>query len=360
MRAARHAASVILLRVALTVGAALSLAVTADAAEVLKFKNGDLVAGQVVLLDDDGITFRSEDGKEMRVPWERLYPVSRYELWESTIQADDAAGRFALAKWCVDAGLFVQARREAVKAQGLGYSGAAEVGKLITDIDRIEADHVLARVDELLTDAKLNAALDEIRRYLRSAPPGEHADRVRKRVSDIMLRKERLEALKREQLEQEKRERQLAKKQDWVDQQIARARSMKESGSDHAIDGFASLAKGNQSRARQNLERAERSYDGARKLFRKVGRALGSGDVADTMKLHMQDCDRRTLEVLIRWGSIEVDNRAWKKASPIVDRGLRIDPVQRELLELRKKIDENWVRRKLSGLTNASGRESSR
>jgi hypothetical protein len=55
---------------------------------------------------------------------------------------------------------------------------------------------------------------------------------------------------------------------------------------------------------------------------------------------------------------MEVDNKAWKRASPIVDRGLKIDPVNRELLELRKTIDENWIRRRMSDITNATGHES--
>ena len=50
---------------------------------------------------------------------------------------------------------------------------------------------------------------------------------------------------------------------------------------------------------------------------------------------------------------------AWKKASPVVDRGLRIDPVNRSLLDLRRTIDENWIRRRASDITNASGRQSS-
>ena len=72
----------------------------------------------------------------------------------------------------------------------------------------------------------------------------------------------------------------------------------------------------------------------------------------------MKDCDRRTVEVLIRWGRLEVGQKAWKHASPIVDRGLKVDPVNRELLDLRREIDEGWIHRKLSSLTNATGHES--
>jgi hypothetical protein len=89
-----------------------------------------------------------------------------------------------------------------------------------------------------------------------------------------------------------------------------------------------------------------------------VKKAAGAGEIADACDKEIRDCDRRTVEVLIRWGRLEVDNKAWRRASPIVDRGLKIDPVDRELLELRRKIDENWIRRKASDITNAHGHES--
>src|SRR5207244_3447419 len=114
-------------------------------------------------------------------------------------------------------------------------------------------------------------------------------------------------------------------------------------------------AKGNQTLTRQALGAAETGFQDARAVYRRVKKAAGAGPVAEQCGREMQDCDRRTVEVLVRRGRMEVDNRAWKTASPIVDRGLKIDPVNRELLDLRQKIDLNWIRRKASDITNAQG-----
>src|SRR5439155_7524616 len=100
-----------------------ALAAGAYASEVLQLKDGKLMAGKVVNLDDSGVTFAADEGGEMRIGWDSVIPQSRYDLWQSTLAADDATGRVALAKWALSADLFVYARRELVKAKGLGYSG---------------------------------------------------------------------------------------------------------------------------------------------------------------------------------------------------------------------------------------------
>jgi hypothetical protein len=309
-------------------------------------------------VDDEGVVFDREVGGKIRVEWEKLYPVSRYELWESTLDTGDAAGRLALAQWARSAGLFVQARREALKAQGLGYEGAIDVDGLLAGIERDEADRTLEEVDELVERGDPDGALARVRRYLRSTAPGEQADRVRARVPDILARKERLEAAEREEEERSRLDRKAARRQEWIDRHLELAGKDQSVGSRSAVEGYAYLARGNQSRARAQLSRAYKSYVAARKTYRRVKRAVATGEVADACALRMQDCDRRTLEVLRRWSTLEVENRAWKKASPLVDAGLKIDPVDRELLELRKKIDENWIRRKLSKITGATGRQT--
>ncbi len=337
--------------VALTVSAAF-------AGEVLKYRNGDLVPGEVVSVDDEAVVFDREVGGKIRVTWDKLYPVSHYELWESTLKVDDAAGRMKLAQWTLEAGLFVQARREAVKAQGLGYAGAVDVPKFLERVDEAEADLTLADIDQLVEAGEPKEALARVRRYLRSAPPGKQADRVRGRVPDLLARIERLGALAREAEEQAVKDRKAARRKDWIDKNLGVAAKNKLSGSLAAVEGFAYLARGNQSRARAQLSKSHSGYKAARKTYRRVQRAVGAGKVADACEIQMLDCDRRDLAVLTRWATLEVDNKAWKKASPLVDAGLRIDPVDRELLELRKKIDENWIRRRMSDITGATGRES--
>lgn len=336
------------------------LAAPAAAAEVLKLENGDLVPGEVVEMDDEGVLFARQEGGRIRVAWTAVLPVSRYELWASTLAADDAGGRLELARWALGAQLFHQARREAVKAKGVGDEAAQETATaLLADIAEKEADAALATIDERVAEGDLDGALDGARRYLRVAPPGEHADRVRARVPDLLVRIEQAEAAEAERREEEALERDVQRKQAWIETNLAKALSTKEKAQEVSIEAYAYLAKGNQTRSRKALAKAEKGFVSARDLLKRVRRAAGPGEVAEQCQREMEDADRRTVDLLTRWGQLEVGNKAWKKANAVVDRGLRIDPVNTTLLDLRREIDENWIRRRVSDITNAEPRESS-
>lgn len=338
--------------------AAAALTATAFAGDVLQMKDGKLIAGKATKVDADGVTFAPESGGEMRVGWDAVVPQSRYELWSESLAADDAAGRVDLAKWALSADLFLYARRELVKAKGLGYAGPEKLDDLIAQVDRAEADDALEDTDALIASGDLEKALERLRNYLKVAPPGGEADRVRARVPDVLARIESRDTQEKEADAARKKAEKEGKLKDWIDRNLAAAAKTRDDAGTRAAAGFAELAKGNQTRARDSLSAAESGFQSARDVFRRVKKAAGAGDVADACDRDMRDCDRRTVEVLIRWGRLEVDNKAWKRASPIVDRGLKIDPVDRELLELRRKIDESWIRRKVSDITNAHGHES--
>lgn len=343
-----------LLAVALVAASAAS----ALAGDVLRLNDGRLVAGRVVSLDDDGVAFAPEAGGEMRVKWTAVLPLSRFELWESSLAAGDAAGRVALAKFAQSAELYTYARREALKAKGLGYAGGEDLDALMASIDRAEADDAVADADSFVAEGELDKALERVRSYLKAAPVGDEAERVRAKVPDILARIERRDAEAKDADEARKKAEKEGKLKDWIDRSMATAAKRRETGSARASAGFEQLAKGNQTRARDDLGEAETQFTEARSLYRKVKQAAGPGSTADSCDREMKDCDRRTVAVLSRLGRMEVDNKAWKRASPVVDRGLKIDPVDRELLELRRIIDENWVRRKASDVSNAHPRES--
>jgi hypothetical protein len=336
----------------------LALAGGASAGQVLLTKDGKALAGKVVSLDDAGVVFAPDTGGEIRLGWDLVVPKSRYDLWSSTLAPDDAAGRVALGKWAFSADLFLFARRELVKAKGLGYAGPEKLDELIALLDKEEADAVLADVDALIAAADLDKALERVKSYLRTAQPGADAERVRARVDDLVKRIELREAQEKEAEEARKKAEKEGKLKDWIAKTLAEAKKKRDDGETKAVAGLAEAAKGAQTLARNALSSAETLLQDARAVYKRVKKAAGAGDVADQCDKDMRECDRRTVEVLARWGAMEVDNKSWKTASPIVDRGLKIDPTHRELLDLRKVIDESWIRRKMSDITNARGHES--
>ena len=51
-------------------------------------------------------------------------------------------------------------------------------------------------------------------------------------------------------------------------------------------------------------------------------KALKEGTVADECGALAKECDRSTLQVLLRWGRLEVENKSWKQAEAIAARHL--------------------------------------
>lgn len=335
-----------------------ALAAAASAGQVLELRSGDLVAGRVVSLDDRGVTFQPEKGGEMHVAWERVTTYCRFDLWEASLAPDDAAGRVALARWALEADLHRPARRALLEAQGLGYGGPDDVAKLLVEVRRREADDVLEDADSRVAAGDLDGALDRVRTFLRVADPGPDADRVRSRVPDLLQRIEKRDEAAREAEDARKKAEKDGRLQDWIRRTLQSAEDRKSKAGAAATEGFTNLAKGNQTRARDGLGRAESLYLAARTEYGRVRKSVKQGPVAEDCAERVRECDERVLEVLIRWARLEVDNKAWKKADAVVDRGLRVDPVQPELLELRQTIDRNWIRRKVSEVTNASGTTS--
>ncbi|MCG3133696.1 MAG: hypothetical protein HMLKMBBP_00921 [Planctomycetes bacterium] len=343
----------------LAAAAAFAPSSPALAGDVLELRSGELVPGRVVALDDQGVTFAREAGGEIRVGWDKVWPGCRFDLWERSLAADDATGRVRLGEFGIENELWGPARRVLVQAKGLGHADPASVDAKLAELRRLEADDAIAEAEALSSRAELEKALDRIRTYLRGAEPGADADRARALVPDLLARIEKRDLDAKEDEEARRQAEKDGKLKEWISKQMKSADARKAEGGKQAADGFTQLAAGNQTRTRDHLAKSEAAYKAARDLYAKVRKAVRTGDVAEECAERMKDCDLRVVEVLARWGRMECDNKAWKKASPVVDRGLVTDPVNKELLDLRKLIDESWVRRKLSGITNATGHSSS-
>ena len=344
--------------VVLVLGVVLGLASASAHADVLELKSGDLLAGKAESLDDEGVTFVAEKGGSMRVAWDRVVPRCRYDLTKASLAADDAPGRIKLAKWCLAAGLHRSARRELLEAKGLGTADADGVDSLLAEVRRAEADTTLDTVDALVERGELDQALEKVKGYLRAADPGVDADRVRARVPDLLQRIERRDDEVRQADEDRKKAEKDGRLKDWIERTMKGADQKKDDAAAAATDGFTQLAKGSQTRARDALAKGESKYQSARADYVRVRKVVKEGEVADQCADRVRECNERTVEILIRWGRLEVQNKSWKAASAIVDRGLKVDPVDRELLELRSTIDANWLRKKLSDVTNAHGHAS--
>ncbi|MCE9636119.1 MAG: hypothetical protein K8T90_10475 [Planctomycetes bacterium] len=328
-------------------------------ADVLELSTGELIPGKTEMVDDEGVSFARTTGGSMRVTWNLVVPRCRYDLVRASLAADDAPGRVKLAKWALGAGMYRAARRDLLEAKGLAGTVQEDVDALLATVLRAEADATLDAVDALVGSGDLDAALDRLKSYLRAADPGPDATRARARVADLVQRIEKRDEDARKSEEDRMATEKAGKIKDWLDKTTKAADQLKLDAGTSAADAFTQLANGNQTRARDALSTSEQKYQAARAAYAKARKTAKDGPVAEACAERIKDCDGRTAEVLSRWGRLEVSNKNWKQASPIVDRGLKIDPVNRELLELRATIDASWIRKKMSDVSNAKGHSSS-
>ena len=89
-------------------------------------------------------------------------------------------------------------------------------------------------------------------------------------------------------------------------------------------------------------------------LFLFIADTREAVDALEQDALASRSANSRAQHELARLGQVHETVR--RRANAAVDRGLRIDPVNRTLLDLRRTIDENWIRRRVSDLTNAESR----
>jgi hypothetical protein len=80
------------------------LAFAGDGQVVLRFKDGRLLPGKVLEVTDRGVKHQSDQGVAFW-PWDTITTYGQYEARAAVVAEDDGAGRLALARWTLEAGL---------------------------------------------------------------------------------------------------------------------------------------------------------------------------------------------------------------------------------------------------------------
>jgi len=350
------------LLLALSLGTGPALALPAgDGQVILRTNDGRLVPGRVVGVDAKGVKHASETGESFW-PWEALTTYSQYEARAAALEEDDGAGRLALARWALESGLPGEARKEALRAKGLG-AGTADadapdgVDALLARCDRDQAERAFAESDRLAAAGDLDRALEVLRSYLVQAPPSDWTDRGREKASDIVRRREAEEVRRREEEQRRRKDAGEARRDDAIHDLLAEGDAYRTRAGVYALVGLREEQGGSFTLFRQSLERAEADYRAGRKAYEKSRRLAGDErPVAErTARAARNAVDGRILDVCVRLARKFVEFKAWREAQDALNRALRIDPVHEEALELQERVNKGWIRRKASDFTNAGG-----
>ncbi len=324
---------------------------TADE-EVLQLKSGKLAVGVIKSIDAKGITL-VKDGREAHYDWKALTPISQYEVRADRADPEDANAHVVLAEFCVRHGLYTRARAELDMARGVGYEDKKKLERIMFVVNEAEADAAFATIEQLIAEEEYALALDEIRRFLVQAPQSNHTRKARAMVSDLLRRIDSQalrEAEARKDAEDERKASDLAKKLAKLIESSAKYRAI-------AAEAYAEASRyhqiGNVTRARKAYLKAEEALLRAHRALRQVQHTTRDGVAAEKAATNRKSIRARLINIYLGLASLYLDDRNYKRGVPYVNRVLYLDPVNETALDMRRDVDANRIRRRLSGISNA-------
>lgn len=320
--------------------------------EVLQLKSGKLAVGEIKSIDEKGVTL-VKDGQEAHYDWSTLTPICQYEVRADHADPEDADAHFTLAEFCVRYGLYTRARAELDTARGVGYSDAKKLDHMIFVVNEAEADAAFATIEQLIAEEEYKLALEEIRRFLVQAPQSDHTRKARAMVSDLLRRidsQSLREAEAQEDAEDERKAKDLA-------QQLAKLLEQSEKYRAIAAEAYAEASRyhqlGNVTRARKAYLKAEEALLLAHRALRKVQHTTRDGVASEKAAGNRKAIRAKLINIYLGLASLYLEDRNYKRGVPYVNRVLYLDPVNETALDMRRDVDENRIRRRMSGMTNA-------
>jgi tetratricopeptide (TPR) repeat protein len=336
----------------LTVLALAGAVLAAD--DILTLKNGKFAVGTITALDGKGVTLAGKDG-EARYDWDALTARCQYEIRSDHLGEKDAEGHAALADFCLANRLFAEARSEANIAKGLGFEDTKALAAFIAEVNRAEAEFTFAKVDQLVAEKDYDAAREEIRRFLRQAPPSDDTERARKMVADLIRRRDA-------QLLAEEEEQKIAEKlaeQKKLTERIEKLTAEVKAARDAARDSYAEAVRyhnlGNITRARKAYEAAEEMLFRAHHTLSRIQRLVRRGTTFDKASEEKTAIRKKLVEVYLGLANLYCSQRNFKRGMPYILKVLFLDPVNEEALDLREDVNSKWLKTSARRLTNTPG-----
>lgn len=319
--------------------------------DVLRLRSGKLAVGEIVSTDEKGVTLRTGSG-DAKYDWETLTPFCEYEIRAERADPEDAKGHAILAQFCLRHGLYADARHELDVARSVGHPDGARLDALLAAVDQAEAEAAFARIEQLMVQEEYDLALEEVRRFIVQAPLSEHTRRAREMVPDLLRRMDSQKLRQEEEKKQEAEDRKAARLAKRINKYQAEADAARDKAASSWIEALRYHEKGNVTRARKGYEATGLLLIKAMKALARLQRYAGRGVASEKADRELEVIRKRLVEVYLGLAQLFIDDKNYKRGGEYVNRVLFLDPVNKEALDLRTKVDENRIRLSLRKLTN--------
>jgi hypothetical protein len=337
------------------------------AADVLVLRDGSMVTGTVVSTGEDSVTMRLTDGGTATYDAQLIEPRSFVSVRASSLGDHQVEELLTLSGYAALHGLFATARdlltRVEGQAEGRDDAFLQRLAQRRRSLREAEAAALLADATARRDGGELEKALELTRRILESFPDTPTLEPAQQLAEEVLAAQRQAqedaaasaaEAVRRQG--EASRARALARGEEL----FLRATHHKENAQEQgALCRKHATTSGNRSRMRRHLTTAEKEYGRSLRYLAHVPDTLaGLTSPEATQLLERTAAGERFIEdalvsLYTQVARIYVEERNYREASDLVQKGMTLRPNDPTLRELDETIAENWKRRSAADRSNA-------
>ena len=292
-------------------------------------RSGNTLHGTILADDGKAITFRTQDGVEMTMPYGDLAPETVFELMAAKVKADDGPGLVQLADQAALAGLYDTARRTYGRALAADKELGPAVDAKLASLRLQASNALLADATESSKRDRPDVAVNSLARLIHVFPDEPAAQQARPMLAKLQAgmtqaRKESRARMLSTEVQDAlaPSEAQYAEMGKKISEGLQRANDQ-----GNEIDDYnAAVAIGKSTLA---------------SLKEQAGQAStipGLGPAIQQLEKEVLD---QTVNAYVQLANVYNQRSSYNDANTAVNAGLALDPKNEQLLQLRAEIASN-------------------
>jgi len=322
--------------------------------DVLQKKDGGIIVGRIVKLDNDWVEILAAGDKEpRRISIKEVNPYSVYKIRLERIDRNSGEARLALAEYCMTNGLYYAAAKEFEEAARLDKSLEDKAKKRREEAHNEDARAKFEEAKRLAAERKYDGANQTCQLLVEKYSDTPYFDEAKKLISKIAEDISKENEAKKKQLEEKKDEKEkkaAAVKEDKEKDLVSKTAELIDEGGKLWLEGLEGEIK--------NITRAQTAWKGAElallSAHRNVEYLLKSNDL-ETIK-RAKDFERQIDTVLVkvyfRLGRMWAVELSYPNALEWLNKAMKIphdEQMDRQINEILVTITQLKMRERAAG-----------